>query len=325
MKLYGKQNAAEKLSLFMSSGRMPHAIMFTGDEGAGKRTMADYTAMLMLCTRGQNTPCMTCNECGRIEAHIHPDVVYPLQKMTGGKYNVDDMVRFITSCNTLPNDSPFRVAIFENADTMNLSCQNALLKFIEEPLRFNRFVFTVSDKSRILETIFSRVAEIKISPAEIKECTAALTERGIAPDEAEKLSRTFGGNIGKCLTAHENEGALTLLKISEKIALAAANNREYDCMAGLCKAKNREELGVILKNLTDIFGNAAAVRAGGRPYGCFSSETEEISRLLSLKKASVLYDTALGMLREIDFNPNVQLAAAACCAKMFDAAENAEK
>ncbi len=321
MKLYGKKSALERLEMFCKSGRMPHALMLTGDEGVGKRTLADYAVMLTLCEKNGNTPCFSCNECMRIEQHIHPDVIYPLRETKNGKYNTADLVEFVNNCNRVPNDAQYRFYIFEQAEEMNVSCQNALLKFIEEPLHFNRFIFTASDKSRILETIISRVTEIKVTAADENECLAALNERGIEKEEAMRLYRTFGGNIGRCITAHEDEGALALFTLAEKIAEALTDGKEYNCLVHFSSVKTREELSEILKNLSDIFGNAAALYAGGKPYGFFSEKSEKIAEKLTLRKINRIYETALELLKAMDFNPNTSLAAAGCCAKLFNAAE----
>lgn len=322
MELYGKKTASEKLNYFLKSGRIPHAVMITGAEGAGKRTLADYIAMLMLCEKKGMTPCGACNECMRISEHIHPDVIYPLKESDNGKYNIKNLVELTNNCYKLPNDADMRICIFENADTMNISCQNALLKFIEEPLRFNRFIFTVTDKKLILDTIISRVTEIPADLPTPEECSAFLRLQGIEADEAAELSRTFGGNIGRCLKAHSGEGESLLLKLSEEIACAVCEGREYDCMVRFAGIKNREDMVTVLHNLSDIFGNAMASAVKGKTYGFVPSASEKIANENSIKKINVLYETVGGLIRSLDFNPNVQLIAAVCCAKMFDAAEN---
>lgn len=321
MRIYGKTAALERLKRYSASGRMPHALLITGEEGVGKRTLADYAAMLMLCEKKGTEPCMSCNECMRIGQHIHPDVVYPLRETKNGKYNAADMVEFINGCIKLPNDAEMRICIFEEADEMNASCQNALLKFIEEPLPFNRFIFTASDKSRILETIISRVTEINAEPADKNECLKALAEEGVYGNEAESLFRTFGGNIGRCLSAHKDEGALALFKLAEEIASEVSDKQEYKCMVKLSAVKNRDDLSEVIKNLSDIFGNAAVLSAGGKPYGFFSRASEEIAERLPLRKITRLYDVSLALLRGMEFNPNAALAAAECCGRMFESVE----
>lgn len=320
MRIYGKKTGLLCLSRFVASGRMPHAILITGEEGIGKRTLADYAAMLMLCN-GEKKPCMSCNECKRIEQHIHPDVIYPLRQMKEEKYNVKDLVEFMNSCAVLPNDGELRVCIFENAETMNDSCQNALLKFIEEPLPFNRFIFTAADKSGILETIISRVTEIKAEPAERDETLTALIENGIDRKSAERLYDTFGGNIGRCIVAGGEEGEFALFTLAEQISKAVSQNREYDCLRSFSSVKNRDELAVVMKNITDIFGNAAALKVSGKTYGFRSPVSADIAGKLSLKKINDIYGAVMGMLKTMELNPNVQLSSACCCGKMFLAAE----
>lgn len=320
MKLYGKKDALQRLEKFTASGRIPHALMITGADGAGKRTLADYIAMLMLCGN-EKAPCMGCNECLRISEHIHPDVVYPFREMKNGKYTAPELRDYMLGCYKLPNDSQIRVYIFEQAETMNDHCQNALLKIIEEPLSFNRYIFIVSDKSFILETILSRVTEIPAGMPSAEECAAALVNYGIDPVEAEKLSQTFSGNIGRCLAAHSSEGEAELLKLSGGIASDICRGREYDCMAKLCGIKNRDDMTVVLRSLSDIFGNAAVLAAGGKPYGFSPSVSSEIAEGNSIKKINAVYEVIGELLRSLDFNPNVQLTAARCCAAVFSAVE----
>lgn len=320
MRLYGKKDALDRLDKFTASGRIPHALLITGADGAGKRTLADYIAMRMLCGE-KNAPCGVCKECMRISEHIHPDVIYPLREMKTGKYNAADLRDFLLDCYKLPNDSEIRVCIFEQAETMNDHCQNAMLKIIEEPLDFNRYIFITSDKSFILETILSRVTEIPAGLPSAEECAAVLKERGLPADKANELSQTFGGNIGRCIAAYEGEGEAELLKLSEGIASAVCAGKEYDCMARLCGIKNRDDMTAVLRNLSDIFGNAAVISAGGRAYGFSPALSGKIAEESSLRKINIIYEKILELLRSMDFNPNVQLTAAVCCAEIFNAAE----
>lgn len=321
MKIYGKASALEQLRRYAKTGRMPHALLITGEEGVGKRTLADYTAMLMLCERKGETPCMCCNECLRIEQHIHPDVVYPYRDGTEGKYTMTELPSFINSLVKLPNDGDVRVCIFEEADTMNPSCQNALLKLIEEPSDFNRFIFTASDKSRILETIISRVTEIKAEPMNKEECLSALAENKIKPENRENLYNTFGGNLGRCLCANTHKAVLGMFTLAEEVASLVADKNEYDCLVKLSKLKNRDELSSVLKNLSDIFGNATSLCAGGKPYGFSSGISEKLSEKLTAKKLIRLYDITNDFLWGIDFNPNLKLTVASLCGKMFETVE----
>lgn len=324
MKIYGKKAAMDKIGMYARSGRMPHGIMLTGDEGVGKRTLADYIAMLMMCEKGGAAPCGCCNECMRTRQRIHPDVVYPLRESKSGKYSVGELVEFIADCGKLPNDREFRICVFEEIDEMNISCQNALLKFIEEPRNFNRFIFTAKDKSRVLETVISRVTEINVPLLSREECVTALADNGVEEAEAVRLFRIFGGSLGRCLLASGDSSATEMYTLAEKIAEEILKDSEYGCMAGFAAAKNRENLGAVLRNLSDIFGNAAMVCAGGSTYGFFSPVSERIAAEMSLKRINNIYETAGALLRALDLNPNVQIFSAGCCAMLFAAREKSE-
>lgn len=204
---------------------------------------------------------------------------------------------------------------------MNEHCQNALLKIIEEPLSFNRYIFLSSDKNAILETIISRVVEIPADLPTAEECTLALTEQGIPAEQASSLAQTFGGNIGRCLAAAEGNRETELLELSEELAENICAGREYDCLTAVKKLKNRSELSAVLSNLADIFGNALIITAGGKPYGFAPSVSEKASLSYSARKLNSIYDTILELLRALDFNPNQQLISTVCCARIFEAAE----
>jgi len=332
MKLYGKKEALSRLEKFVSSGRIPHALLITGDEGAGKRTLADYTAMLMMCGQNAKMPCMTCRNCTHIKEHIHPDVVYVLREMPipdkkDGKesapqrYSASALREFLLDCYKAPVESKLRICIFEQAETMNEHCQNALLKMIEEPLPFNRYIFLTSDKKAILETILSRVVEIPAGMPSLQECAGALTEKGIDPEQALSLANTFGGNIGRCLAASGESRTAELLKLAEDITAKLCDGKEYDCLALMKGIKDRNELTELLRNMSDIFGNAVITAVKGRHYGFSPDVATKIVLTYPVKKINYIYETILGLLRSMDFNPSVQLTTAVCCARMFEAAE----
>lgn len=321
MKIYGKKNAIEALTRFKTSGRFPHALLFTGAKGIGRGILADYSAMLYLCEKEGAVPCMNCNECKRTENHIHPDVIYPLDTMEKGKYNVKDLRNLITECYRKPNDGEVRVCIFENLDEMSVQCQNALLKFIEEPLPFNRYIFTAVKKSAILETVLSRVTVVPCDEADETDFTVALTEKGIPAERISELYRLFGGNIGEAIDAENNSETIELYGKASEIASAIAESREYDCGVMFSSIKSREDLSLILGILSEIFAGAAASKSGLSNKGALSEQAKAVSRKLSLKTVCNLYEECSSLYKKCEFNPNLQLFSARCCCSLFSVRE----
>lgn len=319
--IYGKDRPLGRLLAFVRSGRFPHALLFGGKKGVGRGVLADYTAALLLCERGGEAPCGKCTPCRKVEAHIHPDVIYPLSGSENGKYTVERLRGLIADCYKKPNDGAVRVCIFENADEMSPACQNTLLKFIEEPLPFNRCLFTAEKKAAVLETVRSRVTMIDVEEADRESCLAALAEHGIARARAEELYGLFGGNIGKCLDGAGDEGKTALLKTASDITEALYEGREYDCAVCFSSLKTRDELGEVLAQLSDVFASSSVFLSGGTIRGALSAQSEKLAGRLRQATASGLYDAAGELLSALDSNPNVSLFAAHCCEKLFDTLE----
>lgn len=319
MKLYGKKAALERIGQFRRSGRFPHALLFCGEKGVGKTVLADYTAMLRLCGENGGEPCMSCKNCRRIEQHIHPDVVYPLREME--KYKVAELRDFITECFMAPNDGDLRIIVFEQLDTMSAACQNTLLKFIEEPLPFNSYIFTAESKAPILETILSRVTLVNVDGADRSECIAALAERGIPAEKAAELYGLYGGNIGKCIDGADGSDA-ELFKTAAEIANGLCGGREYDCAIRFSSVKTRDDAGQLLTLLSEIFTKASVISSGAKDDGAFSEQAKQMSQKMSIKIISKLYDAVGELISELDFNPNLQLFNAHCCAKLFSVIES---
>lgn len=320
MRIYGKKGALASIHSFSASGRFPHALLLTGESGVGKRTLADYAAMLCMCEKHGVTPCMSCNECRRIEAHIHPDAVYPLEQM-GGKYSIKPLREFITSCSRKPNDGDIRICIFENLDEMSVQCQNGLLTFIEEPLPFNRFIFTAKKKSAVLTTILSRVISIECSPADRSDFMSAMAEKEVPEETAEELFTMYGGNIGAALNAFEHPEENELVNKTARIADFICSGREFDCAIEFSSLKTREDIFSVLGQLSDIFAAAAAKKSGLKADNAFKAQIDRLSTSHRLPTLCSLYDESCRLYGKSVTNPNTQLLAAECSASLFNAME----
>ena len=328
MKIYGKKRALSMLEQFRSSGRFPHALLFYGAKGIGRHTLADYTAMMYLCESSGHVPCMKCGECQRVIGHIHPDVVYPMpvidetfHKSSNHKSMVELMREFIASCYIRPNDGDVRVIVFEGLDELSVQMQNTLLKFIEEPLEFNRYIFTAESRTPILQTVLSRVTAVEVDAADETGLAEALAEHDIPAKRASELYGMFGGNIGAALEYEKNGNELVYLTSALKACDAIADRKEYECLTAFLSLKTREDIFAALGILTDIFARAAACKSGVSVSGAYTAQTGHIASGYSLAAISRMYEEANRLYGMSFTNPNVKLFAAECCGALFSAAE----
>jgi hypothetical protein len=97
----------------------------------------------------------------------------PLNTAKVQTYSVKAIREVVASGNLRPQFGDLRVFVFRDFDTMSVICQNALLKFLEEPHEFNKFVLTAESKARILPTILSRVVAVGQAALSVPDCETA--------------------------------------------------------------------------------------------------------------------------------------------------------
>ncbi|MBR5090854.1 MAG: hypothetical protein IK093_15605 [Ruminiclostridium sp.] len=327
MVIYGKKRALARLESFRDSGRFPHALLLCGAKGIGKHILADYTAMMYMCADPAHAPCMRCEGCRKVEEHIHPDVVYPIPVIeeTHKKHTERSMVgllrEFITSCYIKPNDGDVRVIVFEKLDTLSVQMQNTLLKFIEEPLDFNRYIFTAESRTAILQTVLSRVTAIDVDAADEHDFTAALTENNIPRERIPELYGMFGGNIGAALEYAGNAETLTYLTGALAACDALAGRNEFECLRAFLSLKTKDDLFAALGIMTDIFAQAASRKTGVSASGAYARQTERIASAFTLAAITRMYEEAVRLYGMSFTNPNIKLFGAECCGSLFRAAE----
>lgn len=230
MEIYGNKEAVNRLTDYRANGRMPHSLLFFGDSGTGKRTLAFYTAMLYLCEKDGEAPCMKCLNCERTEKRIHPDVIY----IDGEKTSVAQLREILKDSHGASVEGGIRVYILSEFQILNRECQNALLTYLEEPSDKVRYILTASNKNGILPTILSRTALIRTYPLSAEECEAALKKAG-ASEEAEKFALTYKGNLGQALKALENKNTGLYFAAVKEYAEAVLKGDEYAALYTLSK------------------------------------------------------------------------------------------
>ncbi|MBD5116155.1 MAG: hypothetical protein HDT48_01400 [Ruminococcaceae bacterium] len=314
MEIYGNKSALKRLSEYKKSERMPHSLLFFGDAGTGKRTLADYTAMLYFCESGGTAPCMTCLNCERTEKHIHPDVIYINCENT----SVTKLRETLRDSIGASVEGGIRVYIFSEFQFFNRECQNALLTYLEEPSDKIRFILTASNKNGILPTILSRIALIQTEPLTVSECENALKDRGTPDDEAEKLARMYKGNLGMSLMALESKNAAVYFDFAKEYAEAVYNGEEYKALTVIQrlpqpKDDKREPARMLVAETAKLFHDAFARSCGGKAScGCDERLAEKLAEKYSVSLLGELCEVSQhynGIVSNIYFNSKVTLNA----------------
>lgn len=180
-----KKGLAENLDGLIKNRRLPHAIMLRGGSEALRQRLSLFLAEAFVC-EGDEKPCGKCRHCLKAQSGNHPDIIIADPADQGEKTFKIALIREIKDdAYIIPNEADSKVYILRSADKMNIQSQNALLKLIEEPPPYARFVLECDSSAAMLETIMSRVTLFDLG-ADTDEISDELRKK--ADDTAARLA-----------------------------------------------------------------------------------------------------------------------------------------
>lgn len=317
--LYGNQNVRSALSHMARSRRLAQTFLFYGDNGLGKKTLARWLAMRLLCTE-PDSPCGQCKNCRTIQKNTHPDVIWVEHSGKLGGFSVETVRRICADAVIAPNSGDRKVYIFADCDRMDARSQNILLKIIEEPPAFTYFIFTASARQSLLSTILSRLMPFGLAPCSEEEALQALTERGFAQEDAQEAIQCFHGNIGQCIGYLEDESVRRLVALTKDAVRCIINKHEYGLLKEFFRVgSDRNQTLRLLQLLDQVFRDAMALRTSPS-LPCISCDPDGAKRLSGrLSGAGGQHDhKCIGKaFAAVQANVNVQLILSALCAELM--------
>ncbi len=197
-RLCGQDKAKLLLSRSLLAGRVPHAYIFRGPDGVGKRLFARGVAAAINCRhRSGAGACGSCSSCRKFRSMNHPDfmVISPEK----GVIKIDQIRRLCRELGYPPYESETRVVVLEDVHTMRREAANSLLKTLEEPPAGNLLILTAESSKEILATLTSRCQVVPFTPLSIGDTTAILVANGTDPASAELLARLAEGSPGRAM------------------------------------------------------------------------------------------------------------------------------
>lgn len=160
------ENLEKTFSELIKKDRLPHAILIDGGDVDKRDRTAKFLAASFVCGE-DNRPCGKCLNCTKTYSDSHPDVIVSNPESLNEKTFKIGLVRDIRSdAFILPNEAVRKVYILQSADKMNIQAQNALLKIIEEPPSYARFILECDSRASMLDTIMSRVTAFNLGKAD---------------------------------------------------------------------------------------------------------------------------------------------------------------
>ncbi len=219
--LIGQDVVGETILNSIKENKIPNAYLFTGIRGVGKTTTARIVAKSLNCSNGFENLCVEqlCENCQGITNSSHIDV---LEMDAASKTGVDDVRDLIEFSRYGPTSSKYKIFIIDEVHMLSKQAFNALLKTLEEPPEYLKFIFATTEIKKIPITVVSRCQRFDLSRIKSSELfeylkKIKLKENGKVSDEALKL-------IVKMSEGSVRDG----LSLLDRGLLTLANDEELD-------------------------------------------------------------------------------------------------
>jgi DNA polymerase-3 subunit delta' len=243
--VFGHRRLLELIARAVARETLPPSLVFGGGEGVGKFTTAVALAEVLNCAEPVRHPagtrdafeadaCGQCTSCKRVQRAVARlgegtetglDVFRVLRPDDKGSIKIDPVRALVAACAYRPFDGRRRLVVLDEADTLEISAQNALLKVLEEPPPGTVFVLLTTRPDALLPTIRSRCPRLRFGPLTAQEIAAFLAERrGASEPDARAAAARADGSIARALADLEGDPGDARRVAAEVLGMVAGSS-----------------------------------------------------------------------------------------------------
>lgn len=328
--LRGHIDQIEMLRRSITRGRLAHAYLFAGPPGIGKFRFARILAQCLFCKRHVADELQTCDECSgckQVNARTHPDLFVigcpegkaeiPAEVFKGDDDKRNDGLIYDLSLR--PMSGGRRIAIIDDANQMNETGANAMLKTIEEPPDDSLVILIADNLEAVLPTIRSRCQVIRFSALTADDVTELLLENVITTDRAEAVTAAAMSD-GSLRTASQLlNPALRSLRSKLYEALSAVEMSPLDVAKSIVDvieeissdvAEQRVNVGWLVRFAQEFYRQATLLLSGDPSMSACATEVATFGKriqargLAGIELAMEQFDRAVLAESHIDWNIN---------------------
>jgi len=201
--IVGQQRSIALINSLLISNRIPHALLFEGQKGIGKKPIALELARGICCSSAEAKPCGACSSCIKASHGNHPEIKLIEEDSS---IKIETIRALQKEIQLKPYEGSKKVFIINNAEGMTVQAQNALLKTLEEPPSYASIILLTNNSASLLPTIISRCQILKLVPARLEEVQEYLQRvEGLGIDESKVIASFSNGIVGKAIRILQDE------------------------------------------------------------------------------------------------------------------------
>lgn len=331
--LIGNDDTKAVLKRLVAKGRVPHSLLFAGPEGVGKKLFAFQLARLLLCPDGGCGKCSVCSRIGVFDIpkpekgedfdavflSEHPDVgiVVPYKR----NLRVGAIRELEREAHFRPFEAAKRIFVINDADKMNDSSANALLKTLEEPPSTTYLIVITSRPDSLLQTIRSRCQTIRFAPVPTAEIESLLARTSkFTADDASVAARVSGGSPSKALALdvqwfrHTRDSMVEIIR-------AALFSGDLSSMLQTSEqmndAKNKDRYEETISILETLVHDAFAVSKGAEHNAILNFDIAPELQTLAERATTRKIEQWITDIEEMQFNYLVNINRKVATDKLF--------
>ncbi|MFZ2737118.1 MAG: DNA polymerase III subunit gamma/tau [Burkholderiaceae bacterium] len=344
--MVGQEHVVRALSNALTTQRLHHAYLFTGTRGVGKTTVARILAKSLNCQGPDGlggitaTPCGVCQACCDIDAGRFIDYT---ELDAASNRGVDEVQSLLEQAVYKPVQGRFKVFMIDEVHMLTNTAFNAMLKTLEEPPEYLKFVLATTDPQKVPVTVLSRCLQFNLrpmAPETIRDHLAqVLQAEGISSDaqSLRLLARGARGSMRDALSLTDQavafgSGALEenqvrqmlgsvdrsyvfklLMALAQGDAKTVVDTSETLRLHGLSAASTLEEMSVILQRMA-VLQAVVSINDEQDPE---AQETAQLAALMPPDETQLLYSMCLHGRTELGLAPDEYAALTMVLLRLF--------
>ncbi|WP_087744899.1 MULTISPECIES: DNA polymerase III subunit gamma/tau [unclassified Acidovorax] len=334
--MVGQEHVVQALTNALNTQRLHHAYLFTGTRGVGKTTVSRILAKSLNCQGPDGTggitatPCGVCSACTDIDSGRFPDYT---ELDAASNRGVDEVQSLLEQAVYKPVQGRFKVFMIDEVHMLTNTAFNAMLKTLEEPPEYLKFVLATTDPQKVPVTVLSRCLQFNLRPMAPETVLGHLTQVLAAenvsaePQALRLLSRAARGSMRDALSLTDQAIAFGSGQLQEAAVrqMLGAVDRSYvfrliDALAqgdgktvvetsdtlrlnGLSAASTLEEMSAVLQRMA-VFQAVPQMAGAVDADDPEALETARLAALMPADETQLLYSLCLHGRGELGLAPD---------------------